>query len=153
MPTLYYKFRGVAEDPGEKGFPPTSKTEHSIDLISSTTAPYMPIYLLSGKELEVLHVYIDKALEKKWIRRSESSARAPILFILKKDSSLRLCVDYRGLNKVTIKNRYPLPLILEILNRLCGAKFFTKLDLHNAYHHLDIREQDRYKMTFQSRYK
>jgi len=85
-----------------------------------------------------LREYLDSALAKGWITPSTSSAGASILFMLKKDSSLRLYVDYRGLNKVTIKNRYPLPLIIEILNRLSNAKVFTKLNLYNTYYRIRI---------------
>jgi hypothetical protein len=89
-------------------------------------------------------------MAKGWIQHSESAAGAPIL--PKPDGSLRLCVDYRGLNKVTKKNRYPLPLIPEILDRLVGAKIFTKLDLKDAYHRIPIAEEDRWKTAFRTRY-
>ena len=78
--------------------------------------PYRPIYNLSEKELKVLREYLRDALAKGWIRESSSPAGVPILFAPKKDGELRLCVDYRGLNKITKKNRYPLPLIGEILD-------------------------------------
>ena len=78
--------------------------------------------------------------------------RAPILFVPKKDGGLRLCVDYRGLNSVTVKNRHPLPLITETLDRLCGSKVFTKLDLKDAYHRLRIKSGDEWKTAFRTRY-
>ena len=90
---------------------------------------YGPIYNLSEKELKVLREYLRDALAKGWIRESSSPAGALILFAPKKDGELRLCVDYRGLNKITKKNRYPLSLIGEILDRLSKAKLYTKLDL------------------------
>jgi hypothetical protein len=77
---------------------------------------------------------------------------APILFVPKADGTMRLCVDYRGLNKVTIKNRYPIPLVSEILDRLLKAKLFTKLDLRNAYHRLCVKEGDEWKTAFKTRY-
>ena len=77
--------------------------------------------------------YIKENLEKGFIRKSTSLAGAPILFVKKKDGSLRLYVDYRKLNEMTIRNSYPLPLISELLDRVKGAKFFTKLDLKSAY--------------------
>jgi hypothetical protein len=95
---------------------------------------------------------LDTALKKGWIRVSKSLSAAPILFIPKKDSGDRLCVDYRGLNKVTIKNRYPLPLIGELLDRLGHAKVFSKLNLRNAYHRLRIKEGDEWKPAFKTRY-
>jgi len=86
------------------------------------------------------------------IRPSKSPAGSPILFVPKKDGSLRLCVDYRGLNKVTIKNRYPLPLISEILDRVVGAQYFSKIDLKEAYHRIRIQEGDEWKTAFRTRY-
>lgn len=152
LPKQYQDYDDVARDPGEQGLPPSALTHHAIDLMPGTTAPYGPIYPLSGKELEALRVYLEEAQTKGWIQKSESAAGAPILFVPKKDGTLRLCVDYRGLNKVTIKNRYPLPLITEILDRLSGAKYFTKLDLRDAYHRIPIKEQDRWKTAFRTRY-
>src|SRR5690606_10294399 len=77
---------------------------------------------------------------------------APILFAKKKDGSLRLCVDYRALNKITIKNRYALPLIPELLDRIRGAKYFTKLDLRGAYNLVRIKEGEEWKTAFRTRY-
>jgi hypothetical protein len=94
-------------------------------VLPSTTPPHRPIYNLSTKELEVLRNYIDNALEIGWIRPSKSPARAPILFAPKKDGGLRLYVDYRGLNAITVKNRYPLPLISETMDRLSNAYLYT----------------------------
>ncbi len=85
-------------------------------------------------ELETLKAYIENNLASGFIRPSKSPAGAPILFDKKPDSSLRLCVDYRGLNNLTIKNRYPLPLVGKSLDRLGRARRFTQLDLTNAYH-------------------
>ncbi|KAL1952678.1 hypothetical protein VTO42DRAFT_4462 [Malbranchea cinnamomea] len=88
-----------------------------------------PINRLTQKELETLRKYLEDSIGKGWIRESKSPVDVPVLFAPKADGSLRLCVDYRGLNLLMIKNRYLLPLIDEILNRLQGAQFFTKLDL------------------------
>ena len=91
--------------------------------------PYRPIYPLSSKELEALHTYLAKVTAKGWIHKLELSTSALILFVPKKDKSLYLCVNYCGLNKIIVKNRYTLPLIVEILDWLSGKKLFTKLDL------------------------
>ena len=99
-----------------------------------------------------MRTYLDGALAKGWIRRSTSPAGAPVLFSPKKDGSLRLCVDYRGLNKITIKNRCPLPLISETLDRLVGAAYYTKLDLKDAYHRIRIKAGDEWKTAFYIRY-
>lgn len=109
-------------------------------------------YNPSPQELSVLLEYIEKALEKNWIRPSKSPAGAPVLFAPKKNGTLRLCVDYRGLNEITVKNRYPLPLISEILDRLAGAKIYTQLDLRDAYHRIRIQAGDEWKTAFRTRY-
>jgi RNase H-like domain found in reverse transcriptase/Reverse transcriptase (RNA-dependent DNA polymerase)/Integrase zinc binding domain/Chromo (CHRromatin Organisation MOdifier) domain/Integrase core domain len=130
--------------------PENKATDHAIE--TTQDPPFGPLYNLSASELAVLRQYIEDALRKGWIRRSTSPAGAPILFVPKKDGTLRLCVDYRGLNKVTVKNRHALPLISETLDRLSGAKVFTKLDLKDAYHRIRIREGDEWKTAFRTRY-
>ena len=126
--------------------------EHAIDLEDGKQPPYGPIYSLSPVELETLKIYIKTHLKTGFIWPSKSPAGAPILFNKKPNGSLRLCVDYQGLNNLTIKNRYPLPLIGELLDRLGRAKRFTQLDLTSAYHRMRIKEGDEWKMAFQTRY-
>ncbi len=87
-----------------------------------------------AKKLETLRNYLDENLAQGWIRPLTSSTSAPVFFILKKDGSLRLCVDYRGLNQISRKNRYPLPLTSKAIDRLFGAKFYMKLDSRDAYY-------------------
>ena len=153
IPVEYSDFSDVfspdsaAELPEHTGF-----NDHPIDLVDGKQPPYGPIYSLGPMELETLKTYIETNLASGFIRPSQSPAGAPILFIRKKDGSLRLCVDYRGLNTLTIKNRYPLPLIGESLDRLGRAKRFTQLDLTNAYHRMRIREGDEWKTAFRTRY-
>ncbi|XP_073448026.1 uncharacterized protein [Aquarana catesbeiana] len=103
-------------------------------------------------ELVTLKKYIDENLERGFIRPSTSPAGAGIFFVEKKDHSLRPCIDYRELNKVTIKNRYPLPLMPELFQRLGSAKIFTKLDLRGAYNLIRIREGDEWKTAFRTRF-
>lgn len=95
-----------------------------------------------------METYINESLAAGLIRPSSSPAGAGFFFVEKKDKSLRPCIDYRGLNDITIKNRYPLPLISSAFELLQGATIFTKLDLHNAYHLVRIREGDAWKTTF-----
>jgi len=123
-----------------------------IDLEEGKQPPYGPMYNLSENELMVLREYLQKYLARGWIRPSRSPAGAPIVFAKKKDGSLRLCVDYRALNNITIKNRYPLPLIQESLERLGNARIYTRLDVREAYHRLRIREGDEWKTAFRTRY-
>jgi hypothetical protein len=102
--------------------------------------------------LRTLKAYIEANLANGFIQRSSSPAAAPILFAKKKDGGLRLCVDYRALNLATVKNRYPLPLISEMLDRVREARIFTKLDLRGAYNLIRIKEGDEYKTAFRTRY-
>lgn len=127
-------------------------TDHAIELKPGTEPPYMRTYNMSPAELKALDEYLTKALAKGWIRESQSPAGAPVLFTPKKSGELRFCVDYRGLNAITIKNRYPLPLINELLDRLDGSVVFSKIDLRNAYHRIRIREGDEWKTAFRTRY-
>src|SRR5438045_107647 len=107
---------------------------------------------MSSAELRALHEYLKEALAKGWIHESKSPAGAPILFAPSKSGELPLCVDYRGLNAITIKNRYPLPLISELLDHPNGSVVFSKIDLRNAYHQIRIREGDEWKTAFRTRY-
>ena len=125
---------------------------HIIDLEEGKQPPYGPIYSLGSVELESFKTYIETNLANGFIRPSKSPAGAPILFDKKQDGSLRLCVDYRGLNNITIKNRYPLPLVGESLDCLGRAKRFTQLDLTSAYHRIRIKEGDKWKTAFRTRY-
>lgn len=152
LPEAYQDFQDVFDEPEAGVFAEETKTRHSIPIQEGETVPYGPIYPLSKVELGVLREYIDNSMRKGWIQPSESPAGAPILFVPKHDGSLRLCVDYRALNKITRKNRYPLPLIPEILDRLSGAKVYSKLDLRDAYHRIQIAEGDRWKTAFRTRY-
>jgi hypothetical protein len=104
------------------------------------------------KELQALCEYLRKELAAGKIRESKSPAGAPIIFVPKPDGSLRLCVDYRGLNRVTVKDRTPLPLMAELRERLGRAKIFTKLDLKNGYNLIRIAEGDEWKTAFRTRY-
>ncbi|SNX87990.1 related to pol protein [Melanopsichium pennsylvanicum] len=126
------------------------RTEHDlkIELESGAKPPQGPLYLKGPKEMEELRKYLDENLAKGFIRPSKSPARSPVLFVPKKDGSLRLCVDYRGLNEITIKNRAPLPLIEEQLFLLRNAKVYTKLDLKAAYNLVRIADGDEWKTAF-----
>ncbi len=114
--------------------------------------PYGPIYSLGPVELETLKSYIENNLANGFIWPSKFSAGALILFNKKPDGSLRLCVNYWGLNNLTIKNRYLLPLVGELLDRLGQAWRFTQLDLTNAYHQMRIKKEDKWKTAFRTRY-
>ena len=130
----------------------TGINEHTIELEKDKQPSFGPIYSLGPVELEILKIYIKINLANGFIQPSKSLAKAPILFYRKPDESLCFCVDYWGLNNITIKNQYLLPLIGESLNRLGRAKRFTQLDPTNAYHLMRICKGDKQKTTFQTRY-
>jgi len=125
---------------------------HAIETKPGTSPPFQPLRNLSSNELAALRDYLSTAEVNGWIRRSVSEAGAPILFAPKKDGTLRLCIDYRGLNEITIKDRCPLPLISETLDRLSGATVFSALDLKDAYYRIPIRKGDEWKTAFRTRY-
>ena len=130
----------------------TGINDHAIELVDNQQPPYKPIHSLGPIELETLKAYIKINLANGFIRPSMSPANAPILFDQKSDSLFQLCVDYQGLNNLTIKNQYLLPLIGELLDRLGRARRFTQLDLTSAYHRMRIREGDEWKTAFRTRY-
>ncbi|KAJ1594943.1 hypothetical protein NDA14_003675 [Ustilago hordei] len=125
-------------------------TEHDLhlELIEGGKPPQGPLYLKGPKEMSELRRYLDENLEKGFIRPSKSPARSPVLFVPKKDGGLRLCMDYRGLNEITVKNRAPLPLIKEQLFLLRKARIYTKLDLRAAYNLIRIAKGDEWKTAF-----
>src|SRR5436190_24179055 len=111
------------------------------------------MYSLSKLELKALREFLDAALKSDKISPSRSSASALILFVPKSgDRSLRLCVNYRGLNKITVRNRYPLPLINKLRDRVTDIKRFTKVDLITVYNNIRIKKDDEYKTAFRTRY-
>lgn len=146
--------RGVFPKDLPKGLPPVRKGhEFRIDLEDEAMAPiHRPLYKLSPAELDEVKAQVDYLLDQKKIKPSDSPWGAPILFVPKKDGGLRMCVDYRWINKVTVKNRYPLPLPEELMDRVGKAKFFTKIDLRSGYWQFPVRPRDTAKTAFRTRY-
>jgi len=152
IPNEYHEFIDLFSEKDAEKLPPHRPYDHTIPLTEGKTPPYGPLYGMSREELEALKKYLEENLNKSFIRHSSSPAGAPVLFVKKSDGSLRLCVDYRGLNEITVKNRYPLPLIQETLTRLSKARWFTKLDLRGAYNLVRIAEGEEWKTAFRTRY-
>ncbi|GBG59910.1 hypothetical protein CBR_g66715 [Chara braunii] len=134
------------------GIVPNRPIRHEIILEDGAVPPRGCVYRMSEEELEVLRTQLDDLIDKGWIRPSCSPYGAPVLFVRKKNKELRLCIDYRKLNAQTIKNVGPLPRIDDLLERLGGAKYFSKLDLKAGCHQLEIHPRDRYKTSFKTRY-
>ncbi|KAL0556775.1 hypothetical protein IC582_005291 [Cucumis melo] len=134
------------------GLPPHREVEFAIELEPGTVPISRAPYRMAPAELKELKVQLQELLDKGFIRPSVSPWGAPVLFVKKKDGSMRLCIDYRELNKVTVKNRYPLPRIDDLFDKLQGATVFSKIDLRSGYHQLRIKDEDVPKTAFRSRY-
>lgn len=134
------------------GLPPEREVEFSIDLVPGTGPISIAPYRMSPVELGKLKEHLEELLEKQFIRSSMSPWGAPVLLVKKKDGTMRLCVDYRQLNKVTIKNRYPLPRIDDLIDQLVGACVFSKIDLRSGYHQIRVKSEDIPKIAFRTRY-
>ena len=134
------------------GLPPARDVDHRIELEPHTSPPSRPTYRLSPTELDELRKQLEDLTQHGFIQPSRSPFGAPVLFVKKKGGELRMCVDYRALNKITIKNKYPLPRIDELLDRLHGAKWFSKIDLRSGYHQVRIHPDDVSKTAFRTRY-
>nr|CAD40414.3 OSJNBa0065J03.10 [Oryza sativa Japonica Group] len=132
--------------------PPKREIEFRIDLAPGTAPIYKRPYRMAVNELAEVKKQVDEQLQKGYIRPSISPWGAPVIFVEKKDKTKRMCVDYRALNEVTIKNKYPLPRIDDLFDQLKRAKVFSKIDLRSGYHQLRIREEDIPKKAFTTRY-
>jgi hypothetical protein len=128
--------------------PPDLDIEFSIELLPGTAPTSKRPYRMDVKDLAELKKQIEELSNKRFIHPSSSPWGAPTLFVDKKDGSRRMCVDYRSLNEVTIKNKYPLPRIEDLLDHMRGAKVFSKIDLRFGYHQLKIRMEDIPKTAF-----
>jgi hypothetical protein len=134
------------------GMPPERKVEFAIELLPGTAPISKRAYRVPRPELVELKKQIDELLEKDYIRPSTSPWAAPILFVEKKDGTRRMCIDYRAMNEVMIKNKYPLPRIEDRFDQLRGASMFSKIDLRSGYHQLRIRPSHILKTTFITKY-
>ncbi|KAJ7998708.1 hypothetical protein DPEC_G00207680 [Dallia pectoralis] len=148
IPPYYRGFAQVFSKERATTLPPHRSWDCAIDLLSGVTPPRGRIYPLSQPERESMSLYIDEALQQGAIRPSTSPAASSFFFVKKKDGGLRPCIDYRGLNDITVKNRYPLPLIPAALEQVGQASIYSKLDLRSAYNLVRIREGDEWKTAF-----
>ncbi|KAI3777866.1 hypothetical protein L1987_47669 [Smallanthus sonchifolius] len=134
------------------GLPPHRQVEFQIDLAPGAAPIARAPYRLAPSELQELSTQQQELLDNGFIRPSSSPLGAPVLFVKKKDGTFRMCIDYRELNKVTIKNRYPLPCIDDLFDQLQGSSFYSNIDLRSGYHQLRVREEDISKTAFRTRY-
>ncbi|GJZ58361.1 putative reverse transcriptase domain-containing protein [Tanacetum coccineum] len=134
------------------GLPPVRQVEFQIDLIPGAAPVARAPYRLAPSEMQELSDQLQELADRGFIRPSTSPWGAPVLFVKKKDGSFRMCIDYRELNKLTVKNRYPLPRIDDLFDQLQGSSVYSKIDLRSGYHQLRVRDEDIPKTAFRTRY-
>jgi len=148
LPTYVAEFRSVFAKEDFDMLPEHRKWDHAIELIPGAEPKSSKVYPLSPLEQAELDAFLEENLRTGRIRPSKSPMAAPVFFIKKKDSSLRLVQDYRALNAVTVKNKYLLPLISQLVSQLCGARYFTKLDVRWGFNNVRIKPGDEWKTAF-----
>ncbi|GJU71632.1 putative reverse transcriptase domain-containing protein [Tanacetum coccineum] len=134
------------------GLPPARQVEFQINLVPGAAPVARTPYQLAPTKMQELSSQLQELFDKGFIRPSSSPWGAPVLFVKKKDGSFRMCIDYYELNKLTVKNRYPLPRIDDLFDQLQGSRVYSKIDLRSGYHQLRVREEDIPKTTFRTRY-
>ena len=134
------------------GLPPSREVDHKIELVPGATPQSRPTFRLSAFELAEMKKQLEDLVKAGFVQPSKSPYGAPVLFVKKKDGTQRMCIDYRALNNVTIKNSYPLPRVDELFDRLQGARYFSKIDLRSGYHQIRIVPEDVHKTAFRTRY-
>ncbi|GJV71550.1 putative reverse transcriptase domain-containing protein [Tanacetum coccineum] len=149
---VVHEFHGVFQE-DLTGLPPSREVEFYIDLIPGAMSIAKLLYRLAPTEMQELSNQLKELQEKGFIRPSSSPWGATVLFMKKKDGSFRMCIDYRELNKLTVKNRYPLPRIDDVFDQLQRSRYFSKIDLRSGYHQLRVREEDIPKTAFRTRYR
>jgi hypothetical protein len=132
--------------------PSRRQVDHAIEVMPGVAPLAKAPYQMSHEELKELKVQLEKLLAKGYIKPSKSPYGAPIFFVHKKDGTLRMCVDYRALNKAMVKNRYPLPRIDDLFDRLSGTKVFNRIDLRSGYYQIRITKGDKEKTVCRTRY-
>ncbi|GKC96205.1 putative reverse transcriptase domain-containing protein, partial [Tanacetum coccineum] len=132
--------------------PPTRQVEFQIDLVLGAAPVARAPYRLSPAKMQELSTQLQELSDRGFIRPSSSPWGASVLFVQKKDGSFRMCIDYRELKKLTVKNRYPLLRIDDLFDQLQGSRVYSKIDLRSGYHQLRVREEDILKTAFRTRY-
>jgi hypothetical protein len=146
------EFPDVMPEDLPEDLPPRRRVDHAIEVMSGVAPPAKAPYRMSHEELKELKVQLEELFAKGYIKPSKSPYGAPVLFVHKKDGTLRMCVDYRAFNKATVKNWYPLPCIDDLFDRLSGAKIFSRIDLRSGYYQIRIAEGDEEKTACHTRY-
>ncbi|KAK8554938.1 hypothetical protein V6N13_016192 [Hibiscus sabdariffa] len=145
------EYEDVFLDETPKGLPPLRGIEHQIDFIPGATIPNRPTYRTNPEETKEIQRQVIELMDKGYIRESLSPCAVPVLIVPKKDCSWRMCVDCRAVNQITIKYRHPIPRLDDMLDELCGATIFSKIDSKSGYHQIHMREGDEWKTAFKTK--
>ena len=151
LPEHYKNYLDVFDRKESDKLPPYRPFDCKIPLQEGKEPPYSPLYNMSRDELQVVRNYLKENLEKGFIRASSFQASLPVLLVRKPGGGLRFYVDYRALNEIIIKNRYPIPLMRETLNILCKARYYSKIDIIAAFNKLRVAEGEEWKTAFRTR--